>query len=370
MSMLVLIIIQNIIFSIYTAYHLYLSFFTKYKKSAVISLIILICNSFIITRSIEKLSDYQIHDFFIFISDIFLGLFIYIFIFYLLTDIIKLRLKLFKISFINHYIQGIIVVIISVIICILGFINSHLTKVNEYNIALNKTIHTPFTIAALSDIHIGSDMTAERLYKKIQIINNLKPDFVLIAGDIIDNNINDFTEEYIEQFKKIEAPFGIYAVFGNHEYYSGSQKDVLSVFNKAGFTTLIDDIAYIPEKEVYIIGRDSLRHSSSSNNERTDIEILYSKIDDKTKPVIIVDHIPKSPQDGIKINADIQISGHTHDGQFFPVNLIVKKMYEVSYGMKKYDGFHFLVTSGLGLWGPPFRVGTNSEIVLINVTNK
>ena len=60
------------------------------------------------------------------------------------------------------------------------------------------------------------------------------------------------------QFKKIEAPFGIYAVFGNHEYYSGSQKDVLSVFNKAGFTTLIDDIAYIPEKEVYIIGRSAL----------------------------------------------------------------------------------------------------------------
>ena len=370
MSVLVLLLMQNIIFFIYVAYHLYLSFFTKYKKSSSIPFIILLCNSFIITRSIEKFSSYYVHDVFIFISDIILALFIYIFFFYLLTDFIKVVFKLFKTPFINHYIQGIVSVTLSVIICILGFINSHITKINEYNITLNKTVYTPFTFAALADIHIGSNMTPARLGKEIQKINRLKPDFVVIAGDIIDNNIQDFTEEYIEEFKKLEAPLGVYVVFGNHEYYSGTQREVLSAFSKAGFKTLIDDVVYIPEKEIYIIGRDSLRHTNSSNDERTSIETLYSHIDDKTKPIIILDHIPKSSHDGRKINADIQISGHTHDGQFFPVNLIVKKMYELSHGMKKYDGFHYFVTSGLGLWGPPVRVRTDSEIMLIHVVNK
>ena len=368
--MMIFIIIQNIIFSMYAAYHLYFSFFTKYNRPAVIASIMLLCNAFIITRSIEKFSSYYIHDVFIFISDIILALFIYIFFFYLLTDFIKVVFKLFKTPFINHYIQGIVSVTLSVIICILGFINSHITKINEYNITLNKTVYTPFTFAALADIHIGSDMTPARLSREIQHINSLEPDFVVIAGDIIDNNVYDFTEEYIEEFKKLEAPLGVYVVFGNHEYYSGSKKDVLYKFNRAGFKTLIDDVVYIPEKEFYIIGRDSLRHTNSSNDERTSIETLYSRIDDKTKPVIILDHIPKSSLDGRKINADIQISGHTHDGQLFPINLIVKKMYELSHGMKNYDGFHFFVTSGLGLWGPPVRVGTDSEIMLINVANK
>ena len=370
MSMLVFILILNIVFSIYIAYHIHLSFFDKYNRAKVTPFVMIICNLFIITRSIEKFSSYYIHDVFIFISDIILALFIYIFFFYLLTDFIKVVFKLFKTPFINHYIQGIVSVTLSVIICILGFINSHITKINEYNITLNKTVYTPFTFAALADIHIGSDMTPARLSREIQHINSLEPDFVVIAGDIIDNNVYDFTEEYIEEFKKLEAPLGVYVVFGNHEYYSGTQQEVLSVFNKAGFKTLIDDVVYIPEKEFYIIGRDSLRHTNSSNDERTSIETLYSRIDDKTKPVIILDHIPKSSLDGRKINADIQISGHTHDGQLFPINLIVKKMYELSHGMKNYDGFHFFVTSGLGLWGPPVRVGTDSEIMLINVANK
>lgn len=93
MSMLVLLLMQNIIFSIYVAYHLYLSFFTKYKKSSSIPFIILLCNSFIITRSIEKLTHSNMPDLFIFISDIILALFIYIFLFYLFTDFIKWNAK-------------------------------------------------------------------------------------------------------------------------------------------------------------------------------------------------------------------------------------------------------------------------------------
>ena len=97
------------------------------------------------------------------------------------------------------------------------------------------------------------------------------------------------------------------------------------------------------------------------------IKTLYDKVEDKAKPVIILDHVPKGLKDGKSINADIQISGHTHDGQTFPLNLIVRKMTLLSHGMLVDDGFYYIVSSGIGLWGPPVRVGTDAEILLINV---
>lgn len=370
MSMLFLILLQDIVFTIYLSYRLYQSFFTKYNKAFIILSIMVSSNLFIILKIISKNTDIVIPYILNFISTIIFAVCIYIFMLYLVTDIIRIIFKRLHKQFISHYIQGLIVTITAVLVCALGYLNNHTTKINEYNIVLNKEIIEPFKIAALSDIHIGSDMTSSRLYKEIKLINDIKPDIVFITGDIIDNNIKDYKEEYIKEFQKINAPLGTYVVFGNHEYYSGNQADIIKLFEKSGFHVLVDNVTYIPEKEFYIIGRDSLRHTNSKNDERTSIETLYKQVEDKTKPVIILDHIPKSSLDGRKINADIQISGHTHDGQFFPGNLIVNKMYELSHGMKNYDGFHYFVSSGLGLWGPPIRIGTDSEILIINVTGK
>lgn len=368
--MLILIILFNLVFTVYLSYRLYKSFFVKYKSAIVISTIMILCNLFLIFRILEKALNIGSFGIIMFCADFIFAVCIYMGLCFLIIDIIKIIFKILHKTFINNKIQGIIVVILSVIICFLGHINSHTTKIKEYNITLNKNIVSPLKIVAFSDIHIGSDMSSSRLNKEVAIINNLKADVVFIVGDIIDNNIEDLTEEHIKELKEIKSLFGVYTVFGNHEYYSGNKNDIINLFKKAGFITLIDDIIYIKEKEFYIIGRDSLRHTNSSPTERVDIETLYRQIEDKTKPIIILDHIPVSHNDGQKINADIQISGHTHDGQFFPINLIVKKMYELSHGMINYNGFHFFVTSGLGLWGPPIRMGTDSEIIVINIDNK
>ncbi len=360
----------EITFTLYISYRLYKSFFQKYKLIIILPLLMIVTNFFAVIRIFNKTTGILIPDIISFISNVILALCVYIFFLYIIIDIVKVIFKILHKKYINNHIQGIIAVSISIIVCFLGYINSHITNIKEYNITLNKTLYSPLKIVALADIHIGADMSSRRLGKEIQIINDLNADIIFIVGDIIDNNINDFTNKHIEQFQKLNAPLGVYVVLGNHEYYSGNKDEILSVFNKAGFKTLIDDVAYISEKDFYIIGRDSLLHTNDNSNKRQNIQALYEKIEDKTKPIIILDHIPISSLDGRNINADIQISGHTHDGQFFPINIIVRKMYELASGMIKYDGFHFFVTSGLGLWGPPMRVGTDSEILLINVINQ
>lgn len=365
--MIILPLLFDAVYSLYIAYRLYYSFFKKFKTYVIIPIIILAANSSLIVTAVSVLTDVTIPGTLKFITMFIFAIFIYIFMIYLITDIFKIIFKLIHKPFISNKLQGVMVVSLSAVICIFGYFNSHNTKIREYTMITDKNISPPIKIAALADIHIGSDMTQKRLAQQIDRINAANPDIIFIAGDIIDSNANEFTPEYINTFKKLYAPLGVYVVFGNHDYYCGNKEKVLSLFNQAGFKTLVDEAAYVPEKDFYIIGRNYVNQHSKSN--RMDIEKLAENID-KDKLIIILDHAPFSLDDGKKISADVQISGHTHNGQFFPVNLIVKNMYEIAHGMKNYDGFHVFVTSGLGLWGPPIRVGTDSEIMVINVLNK
>lgn len=370
MGIFILLLVQNFIFGLYISYRIYISFFKKYNAVLVMGLVLLVNNNFLITRILNKYIGITIPDWIIFCAHIIFGISIYLLILFVASDIFRIIARISKKPFISYKLQGIIVVSLSVIIFIYGYINSHHTNITVYNVTLNKEVAKPFKIVAVSDIHIGADMSARRLLKEVEIINQQNPDIILLAGDMIDNNVDDFTEQHIEAFKNLKAPFGVYAVYGNHEYYSGSFEEVYALFNKAGFNTLVDNVAYINDYNFYIIGRDSLRHTNSNGSERKQIEEFEDLIKDKSKPIIILDHVPKGLTDGKKINADIQISGHTHDGQFFPVNLIVRYINVLSHGIINNDGFYYIVSSGLGLWGPPMRVGTKSEIVVINVTGK
>lgn len=370
MGIYILLFIQNLVFGIYIAYRLYVSFFKKYNVYITMGVILVLNNIFLITRLFNKYTGITVPDWLIFFAHIMFGISVYVLLLFLFSDVLRIIAYIIKKPFITFKLQGSIVVSLSLLIFIYGYFNSHYTNITEYNVILNKYVPKPFKIAAVSDIHIGADMSPRRLLKEVEIINNQKPDIILLAGDIIDNNVNDFTENHIDAFKNLKAPLGVYAVYGNHEYYSGSFEEVFSLFTKAGFNTLVDNVTYINDYNFYILGRDSLRHTHSDGSERKQIEEFADLIEDKSKPLIILDHVPKGLDDGKKINADIQISGHTHDGQFFPVNLIVRHLNVLAHGIMNDNGFYYIVSSGLGLWGPPMRVGTKSEIVIINVSGR
>ena len=367
MGIILLILLQNTIFGSYIAFRLYQAFFKKYNMWLVIIIFLILSSTFLIARVLVRTLGIHLPHSIVFATHLILGFTNYFFMYLVATDILRLIFKLLHTPFLSHTVQVSIVIILTLITTIYGYINSHNTKVTEYNITLNKNLKENFKIAAFSDLHIGADMSPKRLNKEINTINNMKPDIIFIVGDIVDNNIKDLTQAHLDELKKLSAPLGVYAVVGNHDYYSADINTIKNLLEQANINTLIDDVTYIEEKGFYIIGRDSLRHTNDNGSKRQNIQALYDKIEDKTKPLIILDHVPKGLEDGKKINADIQISGHTHDGQTFPLNLIVRKMTHLSHGMLLDDGFYYIVSSGIGLWGPPVRIGTNAEIIFINV---
>ncbi len=216
-------------------------------------------------------------------------------------------------------------------------------------------------IVAVSDIHLGVSIDKKRLQKYVRLINDQKPDIVLLAGDVSDRSIQPLIDQAMyEELSAIQAPLGVYAISGNHEYYAGSPNATEQYLRKAGITYLRDSVVSIGDN-FYVAGRDD-----RTNPNRKQLHDLLNHTD-KTKSVILLDHQPYHLNEARENGVDLQISGHTHNGQFFPGNLFVKNMYELGYGYKKTGNTHYYVSSGLGIWGPQYRIGSQSELVVIDL---
>lgn len=218
----------------------------------------------------------------------------------------------------------------------------------------------PLRIVAISDLHLGYGIGEKEFEGWVKTINEEKPDIVLIAGDIIDNSLRPLNEgRFAEIFRKIEAPKGVYACLGNHEYISGLNGS-LNFMNKAGVHLLKDAVAEI-DSSFYIIGRDD-----RSNPERKPLDVLVEGLD-TSKPIFMLDHQPYNLEESEAYGIDLQISGHTHQGQVWPISMITRKLYEKDHGFLKKGNTNIYVSSGIGIWGGKFRIGTQSEYVVIDV---
>ncbi|MDP4270428.1 MAG: metallophosphoesterase [Bacteroidota bacterium] len=211
-------------------------------------------------------------------------------------------------------------------------------------------------IVAASDIHLGNTIRRSRLEKFVKKINAQKPDIILLAGDVIDRNIRPVEEQRMdEMLSQLKARYGVYAVLGNHEYYGGVDK-AIAFLKRSGIHLLRDQSVTIDDRFV-VVGRDD-----RTNPDRHSIEQLMQGVN-RQLPVILLDHQPYHLSESQQNKIDLQISGHTHRGQIFPFNLLVDRMFELAHGYRKIGHTHFYVSSGLGLWAAPLRIGTQSEIV-------
>ena len=211
-------------------------------------------------------------------------------------------------------------------------------------------------IVAASDIHLGNTIRRSRLEKFVKKINAQKPDIILLAGDVIDRNIRPVEEQRMDEvLSQLKARYGVYAVLGNHEYYGGVDK-AIAFLKRSGIHLLRDQSVTIDDRFV-VVGRDD-----RTNPDRHSIEQLMQGVN-RQLPVILLDHQPYHLSESQQNKIDLQISGHTHRGQIFPFNLLVDRMFELAHGYRKIGHTHFYVSSGLGLWAAPLRIGTQSEIV-------
>lgn len=300
-------------------------------------------------------------------------IFLYVLVAVLFADLLRLTNHYFHIFpdiVKTHYPQAKLIyfastVFIILILSLAGYIRFSNPKI--VNLALDITGKqnslNSFSIVAISDVHLGDVIRKRRLEKYVELINKQNPDIVFIAGDLFDRNLHSVQSQKMDSIlKTLKSKYGTYAILGNHEYYGNVDK-AIQIMDQSGIKLLRDSVVNIGDKFI-LIGRDDL-----TNKNRKSLQNLLSD-NQNGLPLILLDHQPVNLNDAVENNIDFQLSGHTHNGQLFPYNRIVSKMYKLAYGYHKIENTNFYVSSGLGLWGAPIRLGTQSEIVRITFGNE
>ena len=247
---------------------------------------------------------------------------------------------------------------IGIFVLVFGlFLYGNLHYYNKVRVPLElkspKPLPREYKIVMASDLHIGYHNPRKELARWVDMMNAENPDFILIAGDIIDGSMRPILEERMaEEFHRLKAP--VYACLGNHEFYTGVP-EAQQFYKDAGIHLLVDESAVV-DSSIVIVGRDD-----RTNMRRKPIKDL---VDNKEMYVIALDHQPYNLDRAEAAGVDFQLSGHTHRGQVWPISWITDRIYECSWGSHQRGNTQFYVSSGIGIWGGKFRIGTQSEYVV------
>lgn len=248
-------------------------------------------------------------------------------------------------------------IMLTVFLC--GNIHYHNKVRVSLNLQTTKPLKKDYTIVMASDLHLGYHNTRSDLTKWVNMINAEQPDLILIAGDIIDISVRPlFEEKMAEEFHRLQAP--VYACLGNHEYYSNEPR--AQQFYTDANIHLLKDSCVIAD-DLCIIGRDD-----RTNIHRKALRKLMQQAD-STKYQILLDHQPYHLGQAEQTGIEFQLSGHTHEGQIWPISWITNQLYECSWGSYQRGNTHYYISSGLGIWGGKYRIGTQSEYVVLKLTS-
>ncbi len=254
---------------------------------------------------------------------------------------------------------------LAIFVMIFGiFLYGNLHYKNKVRVPLelksSKPLPREYRVVMLSDLHLGYHNPRQEFARWVDMINAEKPDFILIAGDIIDGSMRPLLEEKVaEEFHRLKAP--VYACLGNHEYYAG-EPQAQQFYKDAGIHLLIDEAATI-DSSIVIVGRDD-----RTNMRRKPVKDLVNGLVNVQSPYIIVlDHQPYNLDRSEAAGVDFQLSGHTHRGQVWPISWITDHIYECSWGSHQRGSTQYYVSSGIGIWGGKFRIGTQSEYVVATI---
>lgn len=267
------------------------------------------------------------------------------------------------------YYTGIGIASAGILVILGGFLNAWHPKIHQHNLKINKHVDgkKQLKIVAASDIHLGTIIGPRKTRKLVETINSLQPDIILFAGDVVDEDVGPVIRQNLgESLRQLQAPLGVYASTGNHEYIGGADRSV-KYLEDHGLTVLRDSCALIND-QLYIVGRED-RDKSRVNGPRKEVAVLTSQLD-PNKPIIMLDHQPYHLEKAAEAGVDLQISGHTHHGQLWPFGYITERIFEVSRGYLQKDNSHFIVSTGFGTWGPPVRTGNRPEILEITLNFK
>lgn len=323
------------------------------------------------------------------ISTYWIGIMLYSLLYVVLFDLLRLIAKHTKLKNTLLFSRGSVISIGSVVVacavatCLYGIFNARNIKVNEYSVTVNKSCGSDKHLKAVlvADLHMGYAIGVDHITNMVEKINQQDADIVIIAGDIFDNSYDgmDDPEGIKAQLKSIKSKYGVYAVYGNHDIdekilmgftfdWGGKQlhNEKMTNFMKECNIKLINDESVLINDEFYLVGRRDTDKPGTEDGTRAEISELTKDLD-KTKPIFVLSHEPDELQKTADAGADIDFSGHTHDGQLFPGNLTIGLFWENPCGMIKKDNMYSIVTSGVGVYGTFMRVGTDAEICSVDI---
>jgi predicted MPP superfamily phosphohydrolase len=335
----------------------------------------IVASSFIGGRLLENVWLSAVSDVLVWMGAFWIAAMLYFFLSLLLLDLLRL---------VNHWVpffpsfvtarpstaKGVVALVITGSILLLlaaGHVNARIPRVQTLHLTIPKKVQglETLNVVAASDIHLGSIIGKKRLDSMVARINALNPDLVLLPGDIVDEDLAPVIKHNLgDTLRNLSSRWGVFAVTGNHEYIGGVE-EAYAYLSEHGVTVLRDRVVKVKDA-FYLVGREDRSIRRAGKNRKPLQELMA--LTDPNCPIILMDHQPFQLEEGETNGVDLQISGHTHHGQLWPLNLITRRVYELSWGYKKKNSTHVYVSCGFGTWGPPVRLGNRPEIVNIRIS--
>ncbi len=294
------------------------------------------------------------------IAAIIMGFLLYLLLSVAAIDLVRLFVKT------QPKILGIAAISLAFLVTGLGVWNAMYKRVREVDITM-KGLSREITAVQLSDIHIGHFWGVKTLQNIVDKTNTLNPDVVFITGDLFDGKIR-LNKTSVEPLTQLKAP--VYFIEGNHDGYSGAP-EIKKILREIGVNVLENEVTHF--SQLQIIGLDHMRadynsaNMHASANKPTIKSVLNELNIFPDQPTILLHHSPDGIEYANQHGVDLYLAGHTHNGQLFPFNFIVKMVYKYNKGLHNYNGTNIYVSQGTGAYGPPMRVGTISEITLFKL---
>lgn len=263
---------------------------------------------------------------------------------------------------------GAAVLAVLLVLFAFGSYNAWSPVVREYRLEVPKDAGDPgeLRILAASDLHLGHIVGNRHLRRLIREAEKRKPDLILLAGDVIDDDVEPFIRNRMDEtIAGLKAPCGVYAVLGNHEYYGGQIETWVRRAADAGIRVLRDETVTVGGR-FHIAGRKDKTAEGAGPDGRLPVGKLLEPLDPRL-PILLMDHQPLALGEAARAGADLVLCGHTHRGQFAPNHLITRRLFELDWGYRRIGRTHALVSSGFGTWGPAIRLASRCELLDITL---
>ena len=331
--------------------------------------------SYIGGRFLENILHYRFADIIAWVGSVWIAALLYLLLAIFVLDALRVInhfMPFFPICVMENYARAKCMTAFAIsgavaLVLLCGFINARIPRVAELEFFVDKQAGElkSLNIVMASDTHLGTVVGRSWLAAIVDKINGLSPDIVLLPGDILDGETGTVVrKKHGLELTRIQAHYGVFAVMGNHEHFGGAD-GAARYLEEHNITVLRDQSVKIADS-FYVIGREDRTANQRFGLPRKELKILTDDVD-RRLPVILLDHQPFNLREAAENGVDLQLSGHTHYGQLWPINFIVRAIYELAWGYKRIGSTHYYVSAGASTWGPPVRTANRPEIVRIRL---